>query len=90
MNQILVLAELFIAKGVSLRRWRAEVLLYLIPSLLAFAVPMAVLMGILAGLSRLSTDSEIVGLPDARHQLPAAGLARLRLRLRRVAPDVLS
>ncbi len=59
MNQILLLAELFIAKGVSLGL-AAEVLIYLIPSLLAFAVPMAVLMGILAGLSRLSTDSEIV------------------------------
>jgi LPS export ABC transporter permease LptF/LPS export ABC transporter permease LptG len=59
MNQILVLSELFIAKGVSFGL-AAEVLVYLIPSLLAFAVPMAVLMGILAGLSRLSTDSEIV------------------------------
>ncbi|HEX2694954.1 MAG TPA: LptF/LptG family permease, partial [Acidobacteriota bacterium] len=59
MNQILVLSELFITKGVSLGL-AAEVLVYLIPSLLAFAVPMAVLMGILAGLSRLSTDSEIV------------------------------
>jgi lipopolysaccharide export system permease protein len=58
MNQILVLSELFIAKGVSLGL-AAQVLIYLIPSLLAFAVPMAVLMGILAGLSRLSTDSEI-------------------------------
>jgi len=59
MNQILVLAELFITKGVSFRL-AAEVLIDLIPSLLAFAVPMAVLMGILAGLGRLSTDSEIV------------------------------
>jgi LPS export ABC transporter permease LptF/LPS export ABC transporter permease LptG len=59
MSQILVLAELFITKGVSFRL-AAEVLIDLIPSLLAFAVPMAVLMGILAGLSRLSTDSEIV------------------------------
>ena len=59
MNQILLLAELFITKGVSFGL-AAEVLIYLIPSLLAFAVPMAVLMGILAGLSRLSTDSEIV------------------------------
>ena len=58
MNQILVLADLFITKGVSFGL-AAEVLIYLIPSLLAFAVPMAVLMGILAGLSRLSTDSEI-------------------------------
>jgi LPS export ABC transporter permease LptF/LPS export ABC transporter permease LptG len=59
MNQILVLAELFITKGVSFVLIM-EVLLYLIPSLLAFGVPMAVLMGILAGLSRLSTDSEII------------------------------
>ena len=59
MNQILVLAELFITKGVSFVLIM-EVLLYLIPSLLAFGVPMAVLMGILGGLSRLSTDSEIV------------------------------
>jgi LPS export ABC transporter permease LptF/LPS export ABC transporter permease LptG len=58
MNQMLVLSELFITRGVSLGL-AAEVLIYLIPSLLAFAVPMAVLMGILAGLSRLSTDSEI-------------------------------
>jgi LPS export ABC transporter permease LptG/LPS export ABC transporter permease LptF len=59
MSQILVLAELFITKGVSFRL-AAEVLMDLIPSLLAFSVPMAVLMGILAGLGRLSTDSEIV------------------------------
>jgi LPS export ABC transporter permease LptF/LPS export ABC transporter permease LptG len=59
MNQILLLAELFITKGVSFVLIM-EVLLYLIPSLLAFGVPMAVLMGILAGLSRLSSDSEIV------------------------------
>jgi len=59
MNQILVLAELFITKGVSFRQ-AVEILIDLIPSLLAFAVPMAVLMGILAGLGRLSTDSEIV------------------------------
>lgn len=58
MNQILVLAELFIAKGVPFGT-AAEVLALLVPSLLAFAVPMAVLMGILAGLSRLSSDLEI-------------------------------
>ena len=58
MNQILVLAELFIAKGVPFGT-AVEVLALLIPSLLAFAVPMAVLMGILAGLSRLSSDLEI-------------------------------
>lgn len=59
MNQIFLLSELFIAKGVSLPVV-VRIFLYLIPSVLAFAVPMSVLMGILAGLSRLSSDSEIV------------------------------
>lgn len=59
MNQIFLLSELFIAKGVSLSVV-VQIFLYLIPSILAFAVPMSVLMGILAGLSRLSSDSEIV------------------------------
>lgn len=58
MNQILILAEMFIAKGVPLGT-ALEVLGLLVPSILAFAVPMAVLMGILAGLSRMSTDLEI-------------------------------
>ena len=58
MNQILLLAELFIDKGVSFGTvlW---ILVLLIPSTLAFAVPMSVLMGILAGLSRLSSDLEV-------------------------------
>jgi LPS export ABC transporter permease LptF/LPS export ABC transporter permease LptG len=58
MNQILLLSELFIARGVSFRVV-LELLVYLIPSVLAFTVPMSVLMGILAGLSRLSSDAEI-------------------------------
>ncbi len=58
MNQILLLAELLIDKGVSFATvlW---ILVLLIPSTLAFAVPMSVLMGILAGLSRLSSDLEV-------------------------------
>ena len=59
MNQVFLLSELFIARGVSFQTV-ARIFLYLIPSALAFAVPMSVLMGILAGLSRLSSDSEIV------------------------------
>lgn len=58
MKEILALPELIISQGFSLG-FVAKSLLYLIPSLLALAVPMAVLIGILAGLSRLSTDSEI-------------------------------
>ena len=59
MNQILVLAELFIDKGVP-AGLAARLLGWLVPSLLAFAVPMAVLTGVLGGLARLSADSEIV------------------------------
>ncbi len=58
MNQILLLGELFIQKGVPFGI-AMEVLLLLIPSILAFAVPMSVLMGLLGGLGRLSTDSEM-------------------------------
>jgi LPS export ABC transporter permease LptG/LPS export ABC transporter permease LptF len=59
MNQVFLLSELFIAKGVSFTAV-ALIFIYLIPAVLAFAVPMSVLMGILAGLSRLSSDSEVV------------------------------
>jgi len=59
MNQILILTEQLVTRGVSLGS-TALLLLFLIPAILAFTVPMAVLMGILAGLSRLSSDSEIV------------------------------
>ena len=58
MNQILLLFELFIARGVPFKIV-LDLLIYLLPSVLAFTVPMSVLMGILAGLSRLSSDSEI-------------------------------
>lgn len=58
MNQILLLSEMFIARGVALRDV-LSLLVFLVPSVLAFTVPMSVLMGILAGLSRMSSDSEI-------------------------------
>lgn len=59
MNQVLLLADLFIDKGVPLPVI-VRVLALLLPSLLVFALPMAVLMGILGGLARLAADSEIV------------------------------
>ncbi len=59
MNQVLLLADLFIDKGVPVLQ-ALRVLGLLIPSILVFALPMAVLMGILGGLARLSADSEIV------------------------------
>ncbi|MGB7295147.1 MAG: LPS export ABC transporter permease LptG [Candidatus Aminicenantales bacterium] len=58
MNQIFLLSELFIARGVSFTAVTL-IFVYLVPAVLAFAVPMSVLMGILAALSRLSSDSEI-------------------------------
>jgi LPS export ABC transporter permease LptF/LPS export ABC transporter permease LptG len=61
MNQVLLLAELLINKGVPALE-ALRLLALLLPSILAFALPMAVLMGILGGLARLSADSEIVAL----------------------------
>jgi LPS export ABC transporter permease LptF/LPS export ABC transporter permease LptG len=61
MNQVLLLAELFIEKGVPALE-ALRILGLLVPSILAFALPMAVLMGVLGGLARLSSDSEVVAL----------------------------
>jgi LPS export ABC transporter permease LptF/LPS export ABC transporter permease LptG len=58
MNQLLVFPELFIAQGIPLLT-TLKLLGYLVPAILAFTVPMAVLMGVLAGLSRMSSDAEI-------------------------------
>ncbi len=58
MQQILLLSELLIARGVPFKVV-LNLLVFLFPSVLAFTVPMSVLMGILAGLSRLSSDAEI-------------------------------
>jgi LPS export ABC transporter permease LptF/LPS export ABC transporter permease LptG len=59
MNQVLLLAELFIDKGVPALQ-ALRMLGLLVPSIMAFALPMAVLMGILGGLARFAADSEIV------------------------------
>lgn len=73
MNQVLLLADLFIDKGVP-ALLALRLLALLVPSLLAFALPMAVLMGILGGLARLSADSEIVALNSVG--VGTGGLAR--------------
>jgi len=59
MNEILLLSEIFITKGVSLKT-TFNILIYILPSIVAFTLPMAVLMGVLGGLSRLSSDWEIM------------------------------
>jgi len=64
MNEILISAELFITQNVPLKTV-INLLLYLLPSILAFTFPMSVLMGILAGISRMSSDYEIMALRSA-------------------------
>lgn len=58
MNQILQLSEIFITREVSFKAV-LNFFIYLFPSILAFTIPMAILVGVLAGLSRLSSDTEI-------------------------------
>ncbi|HSQ35744.1 MAG TPA: LptF/LptG family permease [Candidatus Binatia bacterium] len=58
-NQVLILSKTLIAKGVTAGTV-FKILFYLLPDMLSFTIPMATLMGVLAGMSRLSSDSEIV------------------------------
>lgn len=60
-NNVLLLSQALISKEASAATVLL-ILLYFLPDLLSFTVPMATLMGVLAGLSRMSTDSEIVAL----------------------------
>ena len=61
MNQILLLAEDFIARDVPLQVVLV-LLIYLIPATMAFSLPMSVLLGTLSGLSRMSSDIEVTAL----------------------------
>ncbi|MBS3819855.1 LPS export ABC transporter permease LptF [bacterium] len=58
MNQMLQLSEIFITREIAFKDV-VDFFIYLFPSILAFTVPMSVLVGVLAGLSRLSSDTEI-------------------------------
>ncbi len=60
-NNILIMMKHLASRNVSAITI-AEILLLLMPELLAFTIPMSTLMGILAGLSRMSSDSEIVAM----------------------------
>ncbi len=69
-NMIFVLSHTLIEKDASTLTI-IEILVYLLPDFLSFTIPMATLMGVLAGLSRMSTDSEIIafktmGIANAR------------------------
>lgn len=61
MNALFELAELAIKKDMSLRTVLTILVLYL-PRVLEMTIPMAVLLGVLVGIGRLSTDSEVVAL----------------------------
>ena len=61
MNQVFYLAEIFISKNVPFLVV-LKVLFYLLPSIIALALPLAFMAGVLGGLARLSTDGEIDGL----------------------------
>ncbi len=50
----------------------AKLLLYVFPGVLIFTIPMAVLVGVLLGLGRMSADSEIIA-------LTALGISRQRM-----------
>jgi len=61
MNQILLVSEMFIERDIPLQVVLL-LLIYLIPAMLSFSLPMSVLLGILSGLSRMSSDIEITAL----------------------------
>ncbi|OLE66156.1 MAG: hypothetical protein AUG03_01320 [Acidobacteria bacterium 13_1_20CM_2_68_14] len=61
MNILFELAELAIKKDLSVRSV-ATILFFCLPRMLEMTIPMAILLGVLVGIGRLSTDSEIVAL----------------------------
>jgi LPS export ABC transporter permease LptG/LPS export ABC transporter permease LptF len=61
LNNIQQIADDMVIRGTSL--WVSiKMILYLLPFILSYTIPMSVLMGVLAGLSRMSSDSEIIAL----------------------------
>lgn len=61
MNALFDLAELAIKKDLSIRAV-LTILFYWLPRVLEMTIPMAILLGVLVGVGRLSTDSEVVAL----------------------------
>lgn len=60
-NTFFLLSDLLISKGAP-PLTVARMLLFIMPTILSLTIPMATLMGILAGLSRMSSDSEVLAL----------------------------
>ncbi|MCR4396575.1 MAG: LptF/LptG family permease [Candidatus Saccharicenans sp.] len=74
MNELFYLAEVFLTRKVPLATV-LRVLLYLLPSILALAVPLAFMAGVLGGLGRLAGDREtealkVLGLTPAQLARP--------------------
>jgi LPS export ABC transporter permease LptG/LPS export ABC transporter permease LptF len=61
MNALFQLAELAIKKELALRTVLTILFLYL-PQVLKLSIPMAILLGVLVGIGRLSTDSEVIAM----------------------------
>jgi LPS export ABC transporter permease LptG/LPS export ABC transporter permease LptF len=61
MNALFELAELAIKKDLSVRSV-LTILFYYLPRVLEMTIPMALLLGVLVGIGRLSTDSEVIAL----------------------------
>src|SRR3989475_3479946 len=61
MNALFELAELAIKKDLSVRSV-VTILFYFLPRVLEMTIPMAILLGVLVGIGRLSTDSAVVAL----------------------------
>ena len=61
MNAVFELAELAIKKDLSLRTV-LTILFFYLPRVLEMTIPMAILLGVLVGIGRLSTDSEVIAL----------------------------
>src|SRR3990170_6549133 len=79
MNQILVLAEILITRGVQFLMIFL-IIFYLLPALTVLTIPMALLLGTLLGLGRLNSDSELTvmrasGISLYRLMIPILGVA---------------
>jgi lipopolysaccharide export system permease protein len=79
MGRILKLVEMVINKGIPFTE-TVKLFLYLLPAFLVITLPLALLLGVLLGFGRLSTDSEIVALKSSGVSLygmmkPVLGLA---------------
>ncbi len=82
MNQILLLAEILITRGVEFINIFL-IIYYSLPALTVLTIPMSLLLGILLGLGRLSSDSELT-------VMRAAGISLYRIAVPILVVSILS